>query len=102
MWIGIGVASDFGNGIEGTVWGGVVAKHAIAPTYLFQRADRVRLGARTVRHLLAFNEKCVPMIVVRVCGENPVVSSRSRCRHLEKVRRYYTRQNQQSQTKYEG
>jgi len=30
------------------------------------------------------------MIVVRVCGEDPVVSSRCRGRHREKVRRYYT------------
>ena len=40
--------------------------------------------------------------MVWVYGEDPVVPSRSRCRHLEKVRRYYTRHNRQNQTKYEG
>jgi hypothetical protein len=35
-------------------------------------------------HLFALNEKRIPMIVVWVCGEDPIVSSRSGYRHLEK------------------
>src|SRR5437899_11230899 len=53
-------------------------------------------------HFLALHKKGVPMVVVRVCSEDPVVASSCRSRHRTKVRRYYTRQELQSQTKCEG
>src|SRR5215813_5561397 len=79
----VGVPCHFGNGIEGAFGGGVVAQHAIPALHLLERTNSVGFRTRTVPHLLALHEKCVPVVVMRVGAEDPIVSCvRSRSRHL--------------------
>src|SRR5207249_6572240 len=58
-----------------------VAQHAVAFAHLFERADGVRLGPRPMPHLFSFYEKRVPVIVVRVRAEDPIVSLNRSYRH---------------------
>jgi hypothetical protein len=59
----------------------MIAKYPVALAHLLQGADRVRLRPRTVPHLFALNEEGVPVIVVWVSAEEPIVSLGSRGRH---------------------
>src|ERR1700746_2030458 len=79
--VGVGISRDLRDGIQCPFRGRVVAKYSVALAYLFQGANCVRLGPRSMPHLLAFYEKRVPVIVVRVGAEDPVMSLNSRCRH---------------------
>jgi hypothetical protein len=79
--IGIGVSGDFGDGIQRAFRRRVVAQDPVALAYLLQAADGIRLARRPVPHLLALNEERIPVVVVRVGTENPVVSLNGRKRH---------------------
>ena len=79
--IGIRIARNLGDRIQRALRRRVVAQHAIALAHLFEGPDGVRLGPRPVPHLFAFYEKRVPVIVVRVRGEDPVASLSSCCCH---------------------
>src|SRR5215475_15658732 len=84
MRIGIRIAGHFRDGIKSPLGRRVIAEDPVPFSYLFEGANRVGLGPGAMPHLLALNKKRVPVIVVRVCGEDPVVSSRCLRRHLEK------------------
>src|SRR5882762_11084523 len=77
----VGVPCDFGDRIQRSLRGRVVAQYPVALAHLSQGANCVGLGPGAVPHLLALYEKSVPVIVVRVGAEDPVVSLRSRYRH---------------------
>src|SRR5882762_1215599 len=81
MWIGVGISRDFGNRIQRALRGRVIAQYTVAFAHLLQGANRVRLRPGTVPHLLALYEEGVPVILVRVGAEDPVVSFGSRGRH---------------------
>src|SRR5713226_2130537 len=73
-WIGIGVASDFGERVEGALRRAVIAEHAIAAAHLLELPQRVGPLAGAAPHLLAFDEKRIPVVVVRVHTEEPVTA----------------------------
>src|SRR6267143_1708087 len=81
MRIGIGISGDLRDRIQRTLGRRVIAKYAVAFAHLFQGANRVRFRTGAMPHLLTLHKKCVPVIVVGIRGENPVVSLSSRSRH---------------------
>jgi len=81
MWVGVRIACNLRDGIKGALRRLVIAQHPVSLANLLQRADGVGFGPGTMPHFLAFNEKRVPMIVMRVGAEDPVVSLRGRNRH---------------------
>src|SRR5690349_1568775 len=83
MWIGIRITGYFRNGVQRPLRRRVIAQHPVALTDLFQRSDGIRLARSPVPHFLSFYEKCVPVVVVRVGAENPVMSLRGRECHLD-------------------
>src|SRR6266704_5917627 len=81
MRVRVRISRDLRNRVQSSLRGRVIAKYPVALAHLFQRANRIGLRPGAVPHLLALYEKRVPVIVVRVGGEDPVVSLGSRCRH---------------------
>src|ERR1700722_390611 len=79
--IRVRIARHFGDGIQRTLRSRVVTEHPVTLADLFQSSDGILLAIRAVPHLLALHEECVPVVVVRVCAEDPVVSLGSRKRH---------------------
>src|SRR5712692_7488889 len=82
-WIGIGVASDFGERVEGALRRAVIAEHAIAAAHLLELPQRVGPLAGATPHLLAFDEKRIPVVVVRVHTEEPVTALGCRTIHRQ-------------------
>src|SRR5712692_10286067 len=79
--IGIGVASDFGERVEGALRRAVIAEHAIAAAHLLELPQCVGLLAGATPHLLAFDEQSIPVVVVRVHTEEPVTALGWRTSH---------------------
>src|SRR6266852_2733155 len=99
----IGIASDFRDRIKGALRRRVVTEHAVAFLHLLQSAHRVRFGARPMPHLFPFNEKSVPVVMMRVGAEDPIMSClRGRSGHRHAILAQYTRTPSESQTKCEG
>src|SRR5207244_8332221 len=93
IWLdGILITRHFCDIIKRALRRGVVAQYAVALAHLLQGANRVGFRAGPMPHFLTLHKKGVPMVVVWVCSEDPVVASSCRSRHRTKVRRYYTRQ----------
>src|SRR5579871_155627 len=90
MRVWVRIARDFRNRVERTVRRGMVAEYAVTLAHLLQRANGVGLRTCAMPHFLPFYEKGVPMIVMWVCGKDPVVSSRSRSGHLKSSAVLYT------------
>src|ERR1700722_3126306 len=59
----------------------VVAQHPVTLAHLLERTDSVSLAGRPMPHFLTLYEQRIPMIVVRVGTEDPVMSVRGRKRH---------------------
>src|SRR5579859_5193806 len=79
--IGVGIARYVRDGIQGALRRGVIAEDAVTFSDPFQSTDRVGFRLGSVPHFLAFNEKRVPVVVVRVGAEYPIVTLRSRSCH---------------------
>src|ERR1700722_4910501 len=81
MRVRIRVAGNFGDGVQRPFRGRVVAQYPVALAHLLESANGVGFGTGTVPHLLTLHERRVPMVVVRVGAENPVMSLRGRNCH---------------------
>src|SRR5262249_29117272 len=81
--IGIWVTRNFRNGIERALGRSVIAQHAVARAHLLERTNGISPRPCSVPHFLAFYEKGVPVIVVRVGAEDPIVSCSSWYRHRD-------------------
>lgn len=79
--IGIGIAADLGEGVDGMLPFAVIAERAVAFMGLLELAQRVRLVARVTPHLLTLHEKGVPMVDARINGQQPAAGLCRRLRH---------------------
>src|SRR5262249_34525253 len=70
----IRIAGYFRDGVQRAVRCAVITEHAVALTHLLERAKSVWFRTCTVPHFLPLNEKCVPVIVMRVGAEDPISS----------------------------
>src|SRR6202011_5709002 len=79
--IRVGVSGDFGDRGKRPFRGRVVAQHAVALTQLLEGANGGGFAFGAGVHLLTLYEKRIPVVVVRVGAEDPVVSLRGRKCH---------------------
>src|SRR5690242_1469301 len=81
MRIRVRVPCDFRDRIEHPFRRGVVAQHAVAFSREFESTNGIWFGLRAMPHFLPLHEERVPVVVVGVGAEDPVVSLRSRSCH---------------------